>query len=97
MDESPARSRHPDGMRQAFLWALLPTLLLVLNVPDAPYAQVVVTNIEATTGTPLDLGTHVDQVGTTTQITGGPGQETAPICFIVSTPSGSAQTTSPTS
>ena len=78
MDESLARSRHPDGMRQAFLWALLPTLLLVLNVPDAPYAQVVVTNIEATTGTPLDLGTHVDQVGTTTQITGGtrPGDGT---------------------
>ena len=48
MDESIARSRHPDSLAQAFLWALLPTLLLVLNAPDASYAQVV-TNITPTT------------------------------------------------
>ena len=71
MDESTARSCHPDSLGQAFLWALLPTLLLVFHAPDATYAQVVVTNIEATTGGSLDLGTDVDQVGTTTQIMGG--------------------------
>jgi len=70
MDESTARSRHPDSMRSAFLWALLPTLLLVLNVPYATYAQVA-TNITPTTIAPLDLGTNVDTVGTTTQIMGG--------------------------
>ena len=57
MDESTAKSRHPDSIGQVFLWALLPTLLLVLNAPDATYAQVVVTNIKPTTGGSLDLGT----------------------------------------
>jgi filamentous hemagglutinin family protein len=70
MDESTARSRHPDSIGQAFLWALLPTLLLVLNVPDVTYAQVI-TNIEPTQTAPLDLGTDVNRVGTTTEITGG--------------------------
>ena len=66
------RSHHPDFMRQALLWALLPTLLLLLNVPASTYGQVVVTtDITATTTAPLNLGTHVDQVGITTQITGG--------------------------
>jgi filamentous hemagglutinin family protein len=79
IDKSTTRSRHPNSMRQAFLWALLPTLLLVLNVPDVPYAQeVMTTNITSTQAAPLDLGTEVDTVGTTTNITGGtrPGNGT---------------------
>ena len=77
MDESTARSRHPDSLRQAFLWALLPTSPLLLHAPDATYAQVA-TNITPTTIAPLDLGTNVDTVGSTTQITGGtrPGSGT---------------------
>ncbi len=77
MDESTARSRYPDSLGQAFLWALLPTLLLVLIPPNVTYAQIV-TNITPTTIAPLDLGTNVDQVGSTTQITGGtrPGSGT---------------------
>ena len=72
MDDSTARSRPSDSKRQAFLWALLPGLLLVLNAPDATYGhEVVTTNITATTTAPLNLGTHVDTVGTTTQITDG--------------------------
>jgi len=53
MDESPARSRHPDSIGQTFLWALLPILLLALHAPVATYAQVV-TNI-----TSSGLGTEV--------------------------------------
>ena len=72
LNERTTRSHHPDFMRQALLWALLPTLLLLLNVPASTYGQVVVTtDITATTTAPLNLGTHVDQVGITTQITGG--------------------------
>ena len=72
MDESPARSRHFDSIGQAFLWALLPTLLLVLTHPYSTYAQeVVTTNITATTTAPLDLDTDVNPVGTITEITGG--------------------------
>ena len=77
MDDSTAGLRHPDSIRQAVLRALLPTLLLVLNVPDATHAQVV-TNITPTTIAPLNLGTNVNTVGPTTQITGGtrPGNGT---------------------
>ena len=71
MVESSALSRHPDSIRQAFLWALLPSLALLLIAPPAISLAQVVTNIEATTTAPLNLGTHVDQVGITTQITGG--------------------------
>jgi filamentous hemagglutinin family protein len=71
MQESTVRSRHPDFIRQIFPWALFPTLLLVLNAPDATYGQEVVTNIEATTGGSLDLGTKVETVGSTTSITDG--------------------------
>lgn len=71
MDESTAQSRHPYSIGQAFLSALLLTLLLVLQPPDATYAQVVVTNIEPTQTAPLDLGTDVDMVAGITQITGG--------------------------
>ena len=79
MDEGKLRSRHPDSLGQAFQWTLLPILLLVLNTSDATYAQVV-TNIAPTTGTSLDLGTDVNPVGTTTQITGGtrPNNGTTP-------------------
>jgi len=72
MDERIARSHHPDCKGQLFLRALVLSLVLFLIAPPAgSLAQVAVTNIEATTGTPLDLGTHVDQVDITTQITGG--------------------------
>jgi filamentous hemagglutinin family protein len=71
MDGSTAMSRHHDSIGQAFLWVLLLTLLLVLNVPGATYAQEVVTNIEATTGGSLDLDTDVNTVGTITEIRGG--------------------------
>jgi filamentous hemagglutinin family protein len=72
MDDSTARSRHPDAIRTAFLWALLPSLVLVLNASDITYSQVVVTtNITPTTTAPLDLGTNVDTVGATTEIMGG--------------------------
>jgi filamentous hemagglutinin family protein len=64
--------RYSDSMKKALRWALLSTILLVLNAPDVQYAQAVVsTDITATTTAPLNLGTHVDQVGITTQITGG--------------------------
>jgi len=85
MDESTARSRHPDSLGQAFLWALLPTLLLVLNAPDTTYAQVA-TNItpSALPACPGPCGVGVTIVtppllGTTvTTITGGarPGNGT---------------------
>ena len=67
----------PVSIGQAVLWAFFPTLLLLLIIPDAAYAQVV-TNITPTTIAPLDLGTNVDTVGTTTEITGGtrPGSGT---------------------
>ena len=77
MDESTGLSRHPDFLAQAFLWALLPALLLVLTPSNTTYAQVV-TNITPTQTAPLDLGTNVDTVGSTTQNTGGtrPGSGT---------------------
>jgi filamentous hemagglutinin family protein len=73
MGESTARSRHHGPTRQLLLRALIPSLMLFLIAPSAvSLAQVVVTtNITATTTAPLNLGTHVDQVGITTQITGG--------------------------
>ena len=77
MDESTLVSRHFDSKRQALLWALLPTLLFVLHAPNATNAQIV-TNIEPTQTAPLDLGTEVETVGSTTEITGGtrPGNGT---------------------
>ena len=79
MDESTARSRHPDFIRQAFLWALLPTLLLVLNAPDPTYAQVA-TNITSTTGAG-NLGTTVTQAGNLYDITGGTSPGNGPNLF----------------
>ena len=58
MDESTARLRHPDFMRQAFLWALLQTLVLFLIAPAVGDAQDVTTNITQTSGAG-DLGTIV--------------------------------------
>ncbi len=79
MDESTARSRHPDFIRQAFLWALLPTLLLVLNAPDPTYAQVA-TNITSTTGAG-NLGTTVTQAGNLYNVTGGTRPGSGPNLF----------------
>ena len=67
----------PVSIRQVVLWALLPSLALLLIAPPVGDAQAV-TNITPTTTTPLDLGTNVDTVGSTTEITGGtrPGNGT---------------------
>jgi len=83
MDESTARSRHPNFMRQAFLSALLPTFALFLIAPVIGDAQVA-TNI---TSLPTDTG----YLGTTITHTGGhlydigggtrPGDGTGPILF----------------
>jgi phospholipid transport system substrate-binding protein len=51
---------------QALLWALLPTLVLVLSVPSVGEAQVITTTITPTTGAG-DLGTTVTQAGTATE------------------------------
>jgi filamentous hemagglutinin family protein len=88
MDGSTARSRHLDSLGQAFLWALLPALLLVLNVPDATYAQVA-TNItpSALPPCPGPCGPGVTIVtlpspGTTvTTITGGARPGNGPNLF----------------
>jgi filamentous hemagglutinin family protein len=68
MDESTVRSRPPDSIRQAFLWVLLPTLVLFLIAPSVGDAQVpVVTNI-----TSSGLGTDVQPPsGGVYNITGG--------------------------
>jgi filamentous hemagglutinin family protein len=52
MDESTARSRHPDALGQAFLWVLLPILALFLISPSV--GDAVVTDI-----TSSGLGTEV--------------------------------------
>ena len=71
MDKSTVRSRRADATK-SMLWALLPTLLLVLTHPHSTYAhEVVTTNITATTTAPLDLDTDVNPVGTITEIRGG--------------------------
>ena len=88
MDESTARPRHPDAIGQAFLWALLQALLIVLTFPNGTYAQVA-TNItpsalpacpgpcglEITVVTPPLLGTTV------TTITGGARPGNGPNLF----------------
>ena len=60
-------------MRQAFLWALLPTLILFLSAPavgDAQVPQTVTTSITSTTGAG-DLGTSITQAGNLYNITDG--------------------------
>jgi large exoprotein involved in heme utilization and adhesion len=79
MDESTTRSRHPDSIGQVVVRALVPSLVLFLIAPPAvSFAQGVTTNITPTQTAPLNLGTNVDTVGSTTQITGGtrPGSGT---------------------
>ena len=68
VDESTTRSRHSDSIGQAFLWVLLPTLVLFLIAPTVGNAQVpVVTNI-----TSSGLGTDVQPPsGGVYNITGG--------------------------
>ena len=89
MDESTARSRHPDSLAKAFLWALLPTLLLVLTPPNATYAQVA-TNItpSALPACPGPCGAGVTVVtplppaqGGTITITGGARPGNGPNLF----------------
>jgi filamentous hemagglutinin family protein len=71
MDESTARSRHPDSLGQALLSALLPILALFLITPSVGDAQVpVVTDITSTPGAG-DLGTIVTPNGNLYDITGG--------------------------
>src|SRR5256885_9419315 len=74
-DERTTRSHHPDSMRQAFLWALLPTLLLILNASDATYGQV------ATNITPSGLNTTVTQAANLYNITGGTRPGNGPNLF----------------
>jgi filamentous hemagglutinin family protein len=69
MDASSSRLRRPDSIGQAFLWAFLPTLALVLIVPPFGDAQVT-TSITSTTGAG-NLGTTVTQAGNLYHITGG--------------------------
>jgi len=78
MEVNTARSRHPDSMRQAFLWALIPALVLILIAPSLGDAQVV-THI-----TSSGLGTSVPPPSDGVyNIIGGtrPGDGTGPILF----------------
>jgi len=79
MDESTQRSRHPDSMRRALLWALLPTLVLFLIAPSVSDAQVT-TSITSTTGAG-DLGTSVTQAGNLYDIGGGTRPGNGPNLF----------------
>ena len=70
MDDSTVRSRRPDGMRLAFLWVLLPILVLFLIAPSVGAAAVPLpppTAISPTggTGSPTSLGTTITS-GTST-------------------------------
>lgn len=86
MDESTLMSRHPGTGRVSgtisaaemvpdtfspLLWALVSCLVLLLIAPPTVSLAQIVTNITPTQTAPLDLGTDVNTVGTTTQITGG--------------------------
>ena len=83
MDESTARSRHPDSLRQALLWTLVPTLVLFLTTAPISDAQEVTTSITSTIGTG-DLGTTVTHTGAHLYDIGGgtrSGDGTGPILF----------------
>ena len=88
MDESTARSRYPDAIRTAFLWALLPSLILFLIEPAVGDAQVA-TNItsSALPACPGPCGLEITVVtpplsGTTvTTITGGARPGNGPNLF----------------
>ncbi len=79
MDASTARSGPAGSMRQAFLWAFLPTLVLFLIAPSVGSAQVA-TNITSTTGAG-NLGTDVTQAGNLYNITGGTRPGNGPNLF----------------
>ena len=78
MDESTAQSRPPDSLRQACPVGAPPDSRVAPACPPAAGDAQVATNITPTTTAPLDIGTDVNTVGTTTQITGGtrPGNGT---------------------
>jgi filamentous hemagglutinin family protein len=79
MDESTRRSRHPDSLAKAFLWALLPTLVLFILAPTVGDALDVTTNI-----TSSGLGTDIQLPSEGVyNIIGGirPGDGTGPILF----------------
>ena len=91
MDESTARSRHSDSMRQAFLWALLPTLVLFLIAPSVGDAQVpVVTNITSS-GLAQAISAPPSAAGMSTTLPEGPDREMAPTSFTASETSVSVQ------
>ena len=71
MDESTLRLRHPDSIGQAFLWALLPTLALVLIAPSLGDAQVQVTTSITSTPGAGNLATTITHAGDLYNITGG--------------------------
>ena len=75
MDENTPRLRHPDPLGQAFLWALLPMLVLFLVAPSVGDTQEVTTSITSTTGAG-NLGTTITHAGNLYNITGGtrPGE-----------------------
>ena len=98
MDESTAQSRHPDSLRQAFLWAVLPTLVLFLIAPSVGDAQqqVVTTHITSTVLAQLiSLQPPSDQGSTT--LPEGPDREMAPTSFTASETLVSEAVTSPIS
>src|SRR5262245_60455273 len=81
MYERSVLSQHPDSMRQAFLWALLLTLVLSLLAPPVGNGQVV-TNITQTTGAG-NLGTTITHPAGTHlyNITGGTRPGNGPNLF----------------
>lgn len=81
MDKSTPRSRHPDAIRQAFLWALLPTLVLFLIAPSVGDAQVTVTTSITSTPGAGNLGTTVTKVGNLYNITDGTRPGSGPNLF----------------
>ena len=81
MNDSTARSSLAGSMRQAFLWALLPTLVLCLVAPSVGDAQqAVTTNITSTTSAG-NLGTTITHTGNLYDITGGTRPGNGPNLF----------------
>ena len=74
---------NPKGVMHTTMVLFLIVLFQLTSSPPVALAQVPPTHITPTTTAPLDLGTHVDTVGSTTQITGGtrPGDGTGPNLF----------------
>ena len=80
IDQPATRTRHPDSIGQAFLWALLPTLVLFLSAPSISDAQVVTTSITSTAGAG-NLGTTITHAGNLYNITGGTRPGNGPNLF----------------